>query len=133
MPGQPGPGDQLTEERKAKVSGFRLQLDLDEEYGDPPPADPAPAVPEAGNTPVEQELRGTLPLTAQEDAPDQPELEPLLPEEEPEEQKVSRRKRQKRRSRTAPPGAASVVSYTLVSCWRSRLRSRIFSLPAAST
>ncbi len=25
VPGQPGPGDQLTEERKAKVSGFRLQ------------------------------------------------------------------------------------------------------------
>ena len=97
VPGQPGPGDQLTEERKAKVSGFRLQLDLDEEYGDPPPADPAPAVPEAGNTPVEQELRGTLPLTAQEDAPDQPELEPLLPEEEPEEQKALSQKKTKKK------------------------------------
>ena len=61
VPGQPGPGDQLTEERKAKVSGFRLQLDLDEEYGDPPPADPAPAVPEAEILPWSRSCGGRFP------------------------------------------------------------------------
>lgn len=47
-PSQPQPvraPEDIAEERKAKVSGFRLQLDLDEEYGDVPPAVDAAAPP----------------------------------------------------------------------------------------
>ena len=93
------PDERLTEERKAKVSGFRLQLDLDEEYGDPSPAEPLPAAPEAENTAAGQEPLDPLPLEETDVEP--PELAPLLPEEpvQPEEPKASSKKTTKKRAK----------------------------------
>ncbi len=110
-PSQPQPvraPEDIAEERKAKVSGFRLQLDLDEEYGDVPPAVGAAAPPpmQAASAPQEplEPLSLELETTA---APEEtgPEVQtvPLIAEEQtevPENRASAKKPKKKAKDRT---------------------------------
>ncbi len=96
---QRGMSGDFTEERKSKVSEFRLQLDLDEEYGDVPPA-AEPAVPSEtkSDKPVPEEPLEPIKLDLETAASPDVQAVPLVPDEQAEmlEPPVSSKKPKKK-------------------------------------
>ena len=96
--------ERIQEERKNKVSGFKLDLDLDEEFAEhteeaAAPADHAEGVETAGEAPAEQADEGTgLPPMMLEEEPVEEPLaeEPVQPGEEAPETPAKKKKKKKK-------------------------------------
>lgn len=88
---QADPDDRILEERKAKVSGFRLELDLDGEYGHVPPVAANEAQQEGAALPETPSPAPELPESASDFFPEPQDMQPLIPDEKPDAEDVQPR------------------------------------------